>query len=96
MPVAYSRHSRSLWADFASLVLEASYEATFCAAIVNSQRTGNNTLFLTLLGGGAFGNDTDWIVRGIRRSVELHSDYGLDVAIVSYGSSKRCVQELTT
>ncbi len=96
LPVAYSCHPASVWADFASLVLEASYEATFCAAIVNAQRTGNNRLFLTLLGGGAFGNETDWIVRGIKRSVELYGDRGLDVAIVSYGSSKPCIQKLTT
>ena len=96
LPVAYSRHPTSLWTDFASLVLEASYEATFCAAIANVERTGNNRLFLTLLGGGAFGNETDWIVRKIKRSVELYRDYGLDVAIVSYGSSKRYIQELTT
>jgi len=96
LPVAYSRLPTGLWADFASLVLEASYEATFCAAIVNADRTGNNTLFLTLLGGGAFGNRTEWIVRGIERSIGLFGDHGLDVAIVSYGSPKRYVQELTT
>lgn len=96
LPVAYSRHPASLWAPFASLVLEASYESTFCAAIVNVQRTGNNRLFLTLLGGGAFGNETDWIVRGIKRSVELYGDHGLDVAIVSYGSAKPYIQKLTT
>lgn len=96
LPVAYSRHPASLWASFASLVLEASYEATFCAAIVNAQRTGNNRLFLTLLGGGAFGNETDWIVHGIKRSVELYGDHGVDVAIVSYGASRRYIQELTT
>ena len=96
LPVAYSRHPASLWANFALLVLEASYEATFCAAIVNFQRTGNNRLFLTLLGGGAFGNETDWIVRAIKRSVELYREHGLDVAIVSYGSSKPFLRTLTT
>lgn len=96
LPVAYSRHPASLWASFASLVLEASYEATFCTAIVNAQRTGNNRLFLTLLGGGAFGNETDWIAHGIKRSVELYGDHGIDVAIVSYGSSRRYIHELTT
>ena len=96
MPVAYSHLSSTLWAEFASLVLEASYEAAFCAAILNSRNTGNNSLFLTLLGGGAFGNDTKWIVRGIQRAVGLYSDRGLDVAIVSYGSSQRCIQSLLT
>ena len=94
LPVSYSHHCSTLWADFAALVLEASYEATFCTALLNSRRNRNNTLFLTLLGGGAFGNETDWIIRAIKRAVELYKDYALDVAIVSYGSSKQCVQQL--
>ena len=94
LPIAYSEHSSSLWTEFAKLILEASYEATFCAAILNLRKTGNNTLFLTLLGGGAFGNETDWIIRAIERSIELYSDFGLNVAIVSYGDSKPEIQKL--
>jgi hypothetical protein len=63
---------------------------------LNFERTGNKTLFLTLLGGGAFGNETDWIISAIKRAVDLYSDCGLDVAIVIYGSSKRDVRELIT
>ena len=96
LPVAYSHHSPSLWEDFARLILEASYEATICAAILNSCRTGNNTVFLTLLGGGAFGNETEWIIRAIKRSVDQYKEYGLDVAIVSYGSTQQCIQQLIT
>jgi hypothetical protein len=94
LPVAYSHHSPSLWEDFARLILEASYEATFCAAILNSSRAGNNTVFLTLLGGGAFGNETEWIISAIKRSVDQYKEYGLDVAIVSYGSTQQCIQQL--
>lgn len=94
LPVAYSRHPPSLWAEFARLVLEAAYEATFCAAILNSRRNGNDRLFLTLLGGGAFGNEPDWIVGAIRRALGLYEDAGLDVAIVSYGSSKPAARQL--
>jgi hypothetical protein len=96
LPVAYSNHSSYFWADFAKLILEASYESTFCAAILNSRKTGNNSVFLTLLGGGAFGNETDWIVRAIKRAIEMYIDFGLDVAIVSYGSSKSEIQKLVT
>jgi len=96
LPVAYSDHSSSLWAEFAKLVLEASYEGTFCAAILNSRRTGNNTVFLTLLGGESFGNETDWIICAIKRAIELYNDFGLDVVIVSYGSSKPEIQNLVT
>jgi hypothetical protein len=94
LPVAYSPHASSLWEPFARLVLDASYEATVCAAILNSRVSGNRTLFLTLLGGGAFGNGTGWIVGAIKRAVTLHERADLDVAVVSYGSSQRCVQEL--
>lgn len=96
LPVAYTAHPSELWSRFATLVLEASYEATLCAAIINADRTGNNTLFLTLLGGGAFGNELAWITGAIRCVLSKYRDCGLDVAIVSYGRSKPCVQHLAT
>ncbi len=94
LPVAYSAHSSHLWAEFARLVLEAAYEATICTAILNSIRNGNNRVFLTLLGGGAFGNQSDWIIGGLQRALNLYKQVDLDVAIVSYGSSNSYVQEL--
>lgn len=96
MPVAYTRHSAQLWAPLATLVLEAAYEATICAAILNNARTGNNQLFLTLLGGGAFGNNLDWIMSSIRRALDLYTDSGLNVALVSHGASNRSVRELVS
>ena len=94
LPVGYSNHPPGLWEGFARLVLEASYEATVCAAILSSLGTGNHRLFLTLLGGGAFGNSTDWIIDSIKRALKLYEDWDLDVAIVSYGASKPAVRRL--
>jgi hypothetical protein len=94
MPVAYTSHAQELWAPLAKLILEAAYEATICAALLNVDRNRNNRLFLTLLGGGAFGNNPDWIMGAIRRSLELYSDSGLDIAVVSFGSSNRSVRRL--
>lgn len=94
LPVAYSNHSSSLWAEFARLVLEAAYEATICTAILNSNRNGNNRVFLTLLGDGAFGNQSDWIIESLQRALNLYKHADLDIAIVSYGSSKPFVQAL--
>jgi hypothetical protein len=94
LPVAYAAHPPALWTRFARLILEASYEATVCAAMLNAARTENTTLFLTLLGGGAFGNKETWITDAMRHALSQHRDSGLDVAIVSYGRSQRCVQEL--
>ncbi|MCX7422600.1 MAG: hypothetical protein NT013_24075 [Planctomycetia bacterium] len=94
LPVAYSPHSPRLWEPFARLVLEASYEAAICAAIWNSENNGTNKLFLTLLGGGAFGNHTEWITDAVQCALARYVDFDLDVAIVSYRSSTPGVQQL--
>jgi hypothetical protein len=88
LPVAYSPYSSRLWSEFAKLILEASYEATLCAAAINVAKTGNKLVYLTLLGGGTFGNHDTWIFDAIQRAIGLFGSWGLDVAIVSYRNSK--------
>ncbi len=95
LPVAYSRHGFAAWERFARLVLEASYEATICAAILSARGGGSHKLFLTLLGGGAFGNETRWILDGMERALTMYRDTAaLEVAIVSYGAPQPCLQEV--
>ena len=94
LPVAYSRIETELWEDFARIILEATYEATFYAALKNYKRNANNKVFLTLVGGGAFGNETNWIFDAIKHSINKFSNIPLDVKIVSYGSSKPGVRQL--
>lgn len=93
LPVAYSRVRSTYWERFASLILEATYEATFYAALKNYERTGSNKLYLTLVGGGAFGNNFDWILDAIEQSIRKFSNTPLDVQIVSYGHSNSRVRE---
>ncbi len=85
LPVAYSSLPPEKWKPFATLVLEAAYEATLSAAVLNSERTGNKDVYLTLVGGGASGNHIDWITNAIERSLSLFEHYPLDVKIVSFG-----------
>jgi hypothetical protein len=59
------------------LVLEAAYEATMLAAVLNKQRGASNVVLLTLLGGGAFGNKAEWINAAIRRALAMMSSSGL-------------------
>ena len=94
LPVAYSAHPPLLWEKFARLVLEASYEACLAAAVLNYHNTGNNKVYLTLIGGGAFGNDTDWIMQAIHRALRLFKHTNLDVVIVSHSRSNPAVQNL--
>jgi hypothetical protein len=81
LPVAYSRVPAAKWEAFASLVLEAAYEATMCAAVLNAERGGSNIVLLTSLGGGAFGNDEAWIDSAIRRALKMASGFELDVGL---------------
>jgi hypothetical protein len=85
LPVAYSSVAAPLWSSFASLVLEAAYEAALWSAVLNANRGASNIVALTLLGGGAFGNDAGWIHDAIRRGLGSVAGYDLDVRIVSYG-----------
>jgi hypothetical protein len=83
LPVAYSAQSPDMWERFARLILEATYEAAFAAAAINLERTGNNKLYLTLVGGGAFGNEPAWILSAIQRAAAMYVNHPLDVRIVS-------------
>lgn len=94
LPVAYSQQAPERWASFSQIILEAAYEATICAGILNAMKTGNNTVYLTFIGGGAFGNNRTWILKAIKRSLELYRQANLDVVIVSHGYSNNHVQEL--
>lgn len=100
LPVAYSAAPAELWAPFAKLVLEAAYEATLRAGIQNGKRSGGWTTYLTLLGGGAFGNRSEWIIGAIRRALnacrECLLEWPLDVAIVSYGQPDPDVSRLVS
>lgn len=97
LPVAYAAFtsiSSDLWVDFASIILEATYESVICAAILNAQRTGNHKVYLTLVGGGAFGNRKIWILNAIKRALALYRQYELEVFVVSYREADSDIQAL--
>lgn len=89
LPIAYAQHPIALWEEFARLVLEAAYEATLAVAMRNARTTGNPRLYLTLLGGGAFGNPEAWILQALRRALLRYQAASLEVVVVSYGRSNR-------
>ena len=93
LPVAYGDHAPSAWAPFARLVLDASYEATLRAAHAAVADGASNRLFLTLLGGGAFGNEAEWIEDAVVAAVQ-QVGAGLDIAIVSRRGPSASVQRI--
>jgi hypothetical protein len=86
LPVAYCDYPSSMWRTFAELVLDAAYEATVLAAVLNARRGASNIVLLTRLGGGAFGNDDAWIDAAMRRALNKVHAFDLDVRLVSFGS----------
>lgn len=94
LPVSYSNIDFFYYESFARLILEATYEATLHAALINLEQTDCNKVFLTLVGGGAFGNEMNWISDSIKKAVSKFLNAPLDVRIISHGSSNSDVVEL--
>ena len=95
LPVSYNRiATTALWERFSVLVLEAAYEATLRAAWLSAARGGSSQVFLTRLGGGAFGNRVEWIDAAMRRALHGALDWALDVRVVSYAAPDAGLQQL--
>lgn len=58
------------------------------AGVLNRERTGCPTVFLTSLGGGAFGNPAGWIEAAPASACVAVSGFDLDVRLVSYGGGQ--------
>lgn len=87
LPIGYhhgARYTRAKWEPLARLVLDALYEATLLAAVVNAQAGGSPTVLLTFVGGGVFANEKAWIRGAIERALQAVADDGLDIAIVYF------------
>lgn len=94
-PVAYSEtRSAGAWEPVARVGLEGCYEATLRAALVNEAQGGSNRVYLTLVGGGVFGNEQRWILDAMERAFRLLESSGLEVKIVSFRQSNAAVRAL--
>jgi hypothetical protein len=88
LPVAYGHAARSAeWEPFARLVLRAAYEATLAVGALKAREAGRRqAVYLTSLGGGAFGNRDAWITEAVRGALDKFKDAPLDVYKVHYGT----------
>lgn len=93
VPVSYSAASADAWEPLARIVLEATYEAALLIAAETAARTGNRTVYLTMVGGGAFGNRTSWIIGALERAIHC-AGAGLDIALVSYQDPNPAIAHL--
>eukprot|EP00929_Paragymnodinium_shiwhaense_P039465 TRINITY_DN20713_c0_g1_i1.p2 TRINITY_DN20713_c0_g1~~TRINITY_DN20713_c0_g1_i1.p2 ORF type:complete len:219 (-),score=53.34 TRINITY_DN20713_c0_g1_i1:326-982(-) len=75
---------------FASMILNATYEATLSvAAVLAMQRKSRVTVYLTAVGGGAFGNRTGWIVAAMENAMKTFKSAPLDVKLVHFATVPR-------
>lgn len=81
---AYTSIKNHLWEPLARLALDGAYEATLWAGVINKSRNGCGDVYLTKLGGGAFGNDDQWIIDAIANAVHALNGYELNVVVVHY------------
>ena len=85
MPMAYAGGTQAAWEPLARLMLDSAYLATFGAVARAVAGGAPARLFLTRLGGGAFGNPPDWITAAIHGALSRWSAADLDVVLVSHG-----------
>jgi hypothetical protein len=94
LPVAYSGIPAAEWGEFASLILEAAYEATLLAGLLNAARGASRRVLLTRIGGGAFGNEEGWISAALLRALRIAEGQGLKVLMVSYGPPSAAIRSV--
>ena len=98
LPVAYCQTESIYWEYFARVILEATYEATLYSALINLEKNKSNIVYLTLVGGGAFGNDEHWILESIQKAIRKFKHTPLNIKIVSYGRSNskllKCIKDI--
>lgn len=94
VPVSYSHARKEEWAPLGRVVLKGAYEATLLEAVrkhLIKKQQGTalepTKVFLTMVGGGAFGNDMEWIWEAMEYAHNAVRSYpvSLDVHIVHYG-----------
>mmetsp|Transcript_51077 Transcript_51077/g.150608 ORF Transcript_51077/g.150608 Transcript_51077/m.150608 type:complete len:346 (+) Transcript_51077:158-1195(+) len=86
LPVSYAKSTRSEdWQPFAQAVLDGTFSATLAAAaVLAAQRRERVKVYLTMVGGGAFGNRTMWIIAALRAALREFEAAPLDVMMVSF------------
>ncbi|KAF4667033.1 hypothetical protein FOZ61_008883 [Perkinsus olseni] len=109
VPVAYAPGTTTdQWEPLARLVLRGCYESTLLVAALKAvERGAREKVYLTLVGGGVFGNDEQWIVDAIKDSItSLESKFDrrlpIDIIIMAaprllamlFASSASCSDDL--
>lgn len=95
---SYSHINVSYWELFACIILNSIYEATLWSALLYAPicqiaNSNHYKVYLTFIGGGAFGNKMSWIINNMAKSIKefisiMSNTYGIvfDIVICHYRS----------
>lgn len=93
LPIAYQAVEMPMEA-LGRLALQAAYEATCYVGVINAARSANPRLYLTLLGGGVFGNPVEWILDALKHALLRVRQAGLEIVVVSHERPNPLVSDL--
>ena len=85
LPIRYMGLNQDESSLFCQLILEATYEATIISSIIN-RKSMDEKLYLTKVGGNAFGNSHVWIANAILLSCKKYEHHSLDIQLVHFGN----------
>lgn len=93
LPISYNRQSDEKWETFARLVLEGYYKGCLLVGAISALKNNKEKVkvFLTMLGGGVFGNNGRWIEEAMEKSVGIVDENLVEVVVVKFGSSKNAM-----
>ena len=89
VPVNYTKTvaTSKQWEPLARAILEGTYESVLSAGAMiwlKRGREGRVKIYLTCVGGGAFGNRTLWIADAMEKALKKFQEFPLDVCLVHY------------
>jgi hypothetical protein len=85
-PISYARMDSASWKPLAMAILEAAFEGTLlAAACISRHQKRRVVVYLTSVGGGAFGNQLSWIEAAITKALDAYKKESLDVRLVHFG-----------
>ena len=90
LPISYNRQRDEEWEIFAKLVLEGYYKGCLLVGAISALEKNKMKVkvYLTMLGGGAFGNPEWWIKEAIEKSLGVVDRNLVEVVLVKFGSLK--------
>ena len=94
--VSYSNlRDKTLWKRFATSILKGTFEAVLLQGLLNNHKNnGNYPVYITRVGGGAFGNEPEWIEEAILYALNRVKTYNRDIDVILVDYDKKSANDV--